>query len=143
LIPLKQEKDRRGNNMLFKIFSILYLFLYLFTNFNPRFIKLLGWQEWLTIGNTLIGILGMISYAFKIKIFNKLFWQYFLFIFIGIEITYMVWLGKPLIEKANVKEMVWLNNAINIILELPIVYVLFRLQQKWESLYTRQRIEEK
>ncbi|MBN1308119.1 MAG: hypothetical protein JXA18_09395, partial [Chitinispirillaceae bacterium] len=59
------------------------------------------------------------------------FWEYFFYLFIIFEMVYMTWLQLPLLEKLHMNEHVAASNLINTAMMLPIVYMLFRLQQRW------------
>jgi hypothetical protein len=122
--------------MIYRIFSIFYLLFFIVVNFDPEALKMYGWQEWLCIGNSLIGLMGLVIYAFREKFLNKTFWQYYLFVYVIIDAAYIVWLGRPAAEKTGSKETEWLINALNIALDMPVVYALYQLQGKWNGLFT-------
>ena len=121
--------------MIYRIFSIVYLMFFIVVNFDPEALKIYGWQEWLCIVNSMAGLIGLIAYAFREKLLNKTFWQYFLFIYVIVDVVYMVWLGRPAAEKMGSKQTEWLINVLNIALDVPVVYALYRLQGKWNSLF--------
>ncbi len=122
------------NNLFWRIFSAFYLAFFLAIELNPQLIPLLGAWEWLDFGISLIAIFGLICYAFGLKILAKVFWRYFLVSFILFEVIYMLWLQQPFLERANVKEFGCLNSLLNILWQLPVVYAMFRLQQRQDAL---------
>ena len=52
----------------------------------------------------------------------------------------MSWLQLPLLKKLNMADQTTLNNIFNILLMIPLIYALFRLQQRWEAVFGK-RVE--
>jgi hypothetical protein len=117
--------------MFFRIYTVFYLLLYLFITFDPKIIIHFGAWEVVDIIVMLTSLAGMAAYSFRFRIINRTFWEYFFYLFIIFEMAYMTWLQLPLLEKLHLNEHVAASNLINAVMMLPIVYTLFRLQQRW------------
>lgn len=125
---------KEHNKMFLRIYSIIYLLMYLMMYVNTSIYGFFGWAEWVEFGISMISVVGLLSYAFKIKILFRSFWTWFLYIFIIFELVYMPWLQEPLLEKADMVELGQLDSLLNAILEFPAAYAIYKLQQKPEIL---------
>ncbi|MBN1576678.1 MAG: hypothetical protein JW913_09015 [Chitinispirillaceae bacterium] len=121
--------------MLFRIYTVFYLLLYLFVTFDPKAIVHYGVWEAIDIVVMLVSLAGMAAYTFQFRIINRRFWEYFFYLFIIFEMVYMTWLQFPLLEKLHLNDHVAASNLINTVMLLPIVYALFRLQQRWNTMF--------
>lgn len=122
--------------MFFRIYTIFYFLLYLYISFNPGVLVHYGVWEWVDIGVMLTALSGMVAYAFQFRLLKRKFWEYYFYLFIIFELVYMTWLQVPLIEKMNLQKYAGINNVINAIMMLPIGMALYRLQQRWDLLFT-------
>ncbi len=121
--------------MIFRIYVIFYILLYGFLAFNPEIIAQYGVWEWIDTGVMIIALGGMASYAFRLKLLSRKFWEYYVYLFVIFELTYMTWLQYPYLEKIDLKQYISVNNLINVVLMIPIVWALFMLQRRWNELF--------
>ena len=119
--------------MFFRIYTVFYFLLYLYVTFDPKMLIHYGAWEAVDIVVMLTSLAGMAAYSFRFRIISRKFWEYFFYLFIIFEMVYMTWLQLPLLEKLHMNEHIATGNFFNIIMMLPIVYTLFRLQQRWNE----------
>ena len=121
--------------MFIKIYTIFYILLYLIFTFSPEIIQHYGLWEWIDILVMSAALSGMVAYAFRIRILFCKFWEYYFYLFIIFELVYMTWLQLPLIRKLELEQFINANNALNAILLLPVGWAIYKLQQKWDTLF--------
>lgn len=121
--------------MLFRVYTISYFLFYLYFSFNTKIIPHYSVLDWVEIAVVATALIGMISYAFQMKLLTRAFWGYYRFIFIIFELIYMTWLQQPLLEKLELQAYAASNNVMNIILFIPVIYALIQLERKWDILF--------
>jgi hypothetical protein len=122
--------------MFFRIYTVFYILFYSYMTFNPKNVVHYGVWEWVDIVMMIISLCGMAAYTFHVRILIRKFWDYYVYLFIIFELVYMTWLQFPLFEKLGLTDYIAINNLINILMMLPIVYALFRLPQRWETWFS-------
>lgn len=119
--------------MIFRVYSIVYLLLYLYLTANSAYLTTSGVWEWIDIAIMVTAITGMMSYAFFFRVLFRKFWEYFFYIFIIYEFVYMSWLQIPFIMKMGLMEQRMLTNLINVGLMIPLAWSIHNLQKQWEN----------
>ncbi len=123
--------------ILFRVYTAVYILLYLFVTFSPEMLKLYGIWEMVDIFVMGTALTGMVASTFGIRILEKRFWEYFFYLFIIYEFLYMSWLQLPLLEKLHLTDQMAMSNMVNVFMMLPVGFSLFRLQQRWDFLFVK------
>lgn len=123
--------------ILFRVYTAVYILLYLFVTFSPEMLKLYGIWEGVDILVMGTALTGMVASTFGIRILVKRFWEYFFYLFIIYEFLYMSWLQLPLLEKLHLTDQMAMSNLVNVFMMLPVGFSLFRLQQRWDFLFVK------
>jgi hypothetical protein len=123
--------------ILFRVYTAVYILLYLFITFSPEMLKLYGIWEMVDIVVMGTALTGMVASTFGIRILVKRFWEYFFYLFIIYEFLYMSWLQLPLLEKLHLTDQMAMSNMVNVFMMLPVGFSLFRLQQRWDILFVK------
>lgn len=121
--------------MFLKIYTVFYIAVYLVLVLNPAVIKHYGIWEAIDSAVMATALTGMVAYTFKVRVFIRKFWEYYLYVFVIFELVYMTWLQMPLLEKLGVRSEATINDLFNVCMMLPLAYALFRLQQRWDALF--------
>jgi hypothetical protein len=94
----------------------------------------------------LIALFGLYEYVFRIQYLPKLFWQYFLGIYVLIDFLYLIYAiapTVPLISSLSFltiykdDKYLFLNAFIGIIIDIPLLYAMYRLTK--EQVYPIQK----
>ena len=126
---------------IFRAYTVLYILLYGYVTFAPEMLKLYGTWEMVDIVVMGTALTGMVASTFGIRILAKRFWEYFFYLFIIYEFLYMSWLQLPLLEKLHLTEQMATSNLVNVFMMLPVGFSLFRLQQRWDFLFSKKNTE--
>ncbi|MGH7203535.1 MAG: hypothetical protein ACREHC_03780 [Candidatus Levyibacteriota bacterium] len=85
----------------------------------------------------LIAVVGVYSYVFRKKILNQLFWQYFLGIYILIDLVYLAYVAAPhapllssLSFLAVYSNPSLADTLIDIAVDIPLLYAIYRLTKE-------------
>jgi len=119
--------------MILRVYSVFYLLFYLVYTFSPKSIALNGMWEWVDVVFMLTALCGMLSYAFEFRVLNRRFWDYFFYLFIIYELSYMAWLQMPLLKKLDLADKAGLTNSVNILMMAPVAWALFSLVKRWNA----------
>ena len=84
-----------------------------------------------------IAVLGVYAYVFRKKILNPLFWQYFLGIYILIDLVYLIYSAAPhaplvssLSFLAVYDNTTILDTLIDVAIDIPLMYAIYRLTKE-------------
>ncbi len=85
----------------------------------------------------LIAVVGVYSYVFRKKILNQLFWQYFLGIYILIDLVYLAYVAAPhasLLSSLSFLEVysntTLADTLIDIAVDIPLIYAIYLLTKE-------------
>jgi hypothetical protein len=84
-----------------------------------------------------IAVVGVYSYVFRKKLLNQLFWQYFLGIYILIDLVYLIYSAAPnapilssLSFLAVYDNTTFIETLIDVAIDIPLMYAIYRLTKE-------------
>src|SRR5690349_17647878 len=85
-----------------------------------------------------IALYGLYEYVFKKRLVSKLFWQYFLGIYILIDVLYLIYAFFPTVPLISAlgfltiykdTNYLFLNALFGVLIDIPLLYAMYRLTQ--------------